>query len=519
MTSVYGDDFTSTGAKEDLDWFKKALEGKYELEENARLGPGPGDDKRASVLNRVVRWTEEGLEYEADPRQAEQLVKDPRLEGAKGVGTPGVKLNKEQVLSDKVLGRDKETPFRAVAARANYLAADRPECQYAAKEICRWMAAPTECSLAALKRLGRFVEEHRRVVFRFPWQAVSHVDVYSDTDWAGCPRTRKSTSGGCLVLGRHLVKSWSSTQDTVALSSGEAEYYGVAKGSGVGLGYQALLADLGVVLPLRVWTDSTASMGICHRQGLGKLRHIDVRTLWLQQKVRRGKVELRKIKGTGNPADLLTKHLSSPTVVEGLLRVFGCEYREGRPKGAPELRRGAGTQAGALLGLLDGEYSKGLLQDELLVTRSVETGDGETVVTERGYVFPAVKCEELEGQLVAEARSYYQGRLPHQTTGDLDALFPKAQACEEAGDVDPADDDSLERHGLELAQGECRRKGDSLQGGGYFVYRKEGQTVSLIQCAEFGLHWNFGRMWVHALSGEFADTRWGHGRAQGGCAD
>ncbi len=313
------------------------------------------------------------------------------------MGTPGVKLNKEQVLGDKVLGRDKETPFRAVAARANYLAADRPECQYAAKAICRWMAAPTECSRAALKRLGRFVEEHRRVVFRFPWQAVSHVDVYSDTDWAGCPRTRKSTSGGCLVLGRHLVKSWSSTQDTVALSSGEAEYYGVAKGSGVGLGYQALLADLGVVLPLRVWTDSTASMGICHRQGLGKLRHIDVRTLWLQQKVRRGEVELRKIKGTENPADLLTKHLSSPAVVEELLKVFSCEYREGRPKGAPELRRGAGTQAGALLGLLGGEYSKGLVQDELLVTKSMETGDGETVVTERGYVFPAVKCDELDG--------------------------------------------------------------------------------------------------------------------------
>ena len=158
---------------------------------------------------------------------------------------------------------EKATPVRAVAARANHLAADRPECQYAAKEICRWMASPTECSLAALKRLGRFLEEHRRVVYKYPWQSATHVDVYADTDWAGCPRTRRSTSGGCLVLGRHLVKSWSSTQDGIALSSGEAEYYGVTKGSGVGLGYQALLEDLGLKLPLRVWTDSTASMGIC----------------------------------------------------------------------------------------------------------------------------------------------------------------------------------------------------------------------------------------------------------------
>ena len=128
------------------------------------------------------------------------------------------------------------------------------------------------------------------------------------------------------------------------------------------MGYQplqALLEDLGVNLPLRVWTDSTASMGICQRQGLGKLRHVDTRALWLQQKVRRGEVELRKVKGTENPADLFTKHLSSPTVVEGLLKVFGCEYRAGRPEGAPELRRGQGTQAGALLNLLERGYQRG----------------------------------------------------------------------------------------------------------------------------------------------------------------
>ncbi len=486
VTSVYGDDFTSTGTKADLDWFKKALESKYDLEEEARLGPGPEDDKRASILNRVVRWTDAGLEYEADPRQAEKLVQDLKLEGAKGVGTPGAKLNKEQVLDDQKLEATKVTPFRAVAARANYLAADRPEAQFAAKEICRWMSAPTKCSLAALKRLGRFLEEHRRVVYRFPWQRVTHVDVYSDTDWAGCPRTRKSTSGGCLVLGQHLVKSWSSTQDLVALSSGEAEYYGVTKGSGTGLGYQALLADLGVRLPLRVWTDSTATLGICHRQGLGKLRHLDVRALWLQQKVRRGEVELRKIKGTENPADLFTKHLSSPTVVEGLLRVFGCEYRGGRPEGAPELRRGVGTQAGALLGLLDAQMARGTRADERLLAAGVEDGGDEVVTSKDGHVFPATRCDELGGQLVAEARSYHQSVLPHQLSGDLDAYFPRAVAVDDAGDEDPLVDESLERRGLKLAREEEEDR--AVQGSkrrnplGYFSVRREGQTLSLIRC-------------------------------------
>ena len=72
------------------------------------------------------------------------------------------------------------------------------------------------------------------------------------------------------MLGRHLIKSWSSTQGPVSLSSGEAEFYGVGKAAGVTLGYQALLEDLGVKLPVRVWTDSSAAIGICSPAANGK---------------------------------------------------------------------------------------------------------------------------------------------------------------------------------------------------------------------------------------------------------
>ena len=89
------------------------------------------------------------------------------------------------------------------------------------------MGKPTESSVAALKRLGRYLEGHRRLVYEFPRQDVSRVEVYSDTDWAGCTKTRKSTSGACILLGSPLIKSWSSTQNNIALSSGETELYGV----------------------------------------------------------------------------------------------------------------------------------------------------------------------------------------------------------------------------------------------------------------------------------------------------
>ena len=61
MCSVHGDDFTTAGAKPDLDWFEKELEARYELRKVGRIGPGEHDDKVGRVLNRVVRWTTHGL--------------------------------------------------------------------------------------------------------------------------------------------------------------------------------------------------------------------------------------------------------------------------------------------------------------------------------------------------------------------------------------------------------------------------------------------------------------------------
>ena len=158
-----------------------------------------------------------------------------------------------------------------VVAWANYLAMDRIDVLYAAKEICRFMAKPTDLAMGALKRLARYLRARPRMVFAFEFQAADGLECYTDTDWAGCTRTRKSTSGGCLMLGRHLIKAWSATQASIDLSSGEAEYYGVVRGSGIALGMQALHGDIGLSLPIRVWTDSSAAIGIGGRQGLGKL--------------------------------------------------------------------------------------------------------------------------------------------------------------------------------------------------------------------------------------------------------
>ena len=66
------------------------------------------------------------------------------------------------------------------------------------------MSDPTKLGVEALKRLGRYLVKRRRLVFLYPFQEeVECMEVYADTDHAGCLRTRKSTSGGCVMLGAH----------------------------------------------------------------------------------------------------------------------------------------------------------------------------------------------------------------------------------------------------------------------------------------------------------------------------
>ena len=136
------------------------------------------------------------------------------------------------------------------------------------------------------------------------------------------------------MLGSHCVKNWSSTQAIIALSSGEAEFYGVVKASSVGLGCQAMLRDMSHQTELHVHTDAVAAQGIASRTGLGSTRHIAVHYLWVQERVRNGDLKIHKVAGSVNPADLMTKHLSSPVLVK-LMGIFGFMYMTGRSNLTP----------------------------------------------------------------------------------------------------------------------------------------------------------------------------------------
>jgi hypothetical protein len=335
--TVHGDDFFAAGTAKALDWFEKTLLTRFEGKVKGRL-KACGDELR--ILNRIVRRTGAGYEWEADQRHAELLIAGAGLtEDSRPLSNPGRKLNaKELETEPELLDEAAASDFRARAARANFMACDRPDVAFAVKELCRGMSAPTTRDADALKRLSRYLLGRPRLVLHFAWQTrPALLEVFSDSDWAGCIRTRKSTTGGALMRGRHVLKTWSGTQATIALSSAEAELIAAVRAAAEGLAVRSLVRDFGLDCGLRIHVDSSAAIGICKRTGVGKIRHLDTRLLWIQEGVRDGTFEVIKVLGTENPADLMTKHLGAEQISECLTRLSGWE-REGRAQAAPRVK-------------------------------------------------------------------------------------------------------------------------------------------------------------------------------------
>ena len=143
--------------------------------------------------------------------------------------------------------------------------------------------------------------------WNFMWQEMpTHLVGYSDSDWAGDPKTRRSTSGGGIVMGAHLLTHWSRTQSCIALSSGEAELNAMLKAASEGLQLQYLLQEIGERKELHLRGDSSASHGTLQRLGSGRVKHLQTRQLWLQEKVFNNELTVEKIPRQQNWADLMT---------------------------------------------------------------------------------------------------------------------------------------------------------------------------------------------------------------------
>ena len=307
---VHVDDFLCTGEKKDLRWLEIELKKHFQLKSEI-LGPDKGEVNATGFLGRTISWNDWGLTYSADSKHVKILLKEWDLGFGKPVVSPGSKDDDVKEEDDRgVLLKPAEAKvYRRAAARLNYLALDRPDIGFATKEIARCMANPRDVDGNLIKRVLRYLIGTPICIYDYVWQQKQNVlKVFADSDWAGCKRTRRSTSGGMIVNGKHLIQHWSSTQAFVSLSSAEAELNSANKGAAETILIQRMSNSFNLHMDIILFCDSSAATGACHRQGVGKMKHLSCRQLWLQEQVNSKNVKMEKVGRADNPSDLLTHH-------------------------------------------------------------------------------------------------------------------------------------------------------------------------------------------------------------------
>ena len=202
--------------------------------------------------------------------------------------------------------------YRSLAGALQYLTLTRPDLAYAVQQVCLFMHDPREPHLALIKRILRYVKGSLSAGLHLGPGVVDQLTAYSDADWAGCPDTRRSTSGFCVYLGDNLV-SWSSKrQTTVSRSSAEAEYRAVAHAVAECCWLRQLLHELHISIPHAtvVYCDNVSAVYMAanpvhHR----RTKHIEIDIHFVREKVALGQFRVLHVPSTHQFADIMTKGL------------------------------------------------------------------------------------------------------------------------------------------------------------------------------------------------------------------
>jgi hypothetical protein len=310
------DDLLCGGSATNLEWLRKELQKKYEVKGDIMSE----ECKQLKFLGRVISHDSDGFYWEEDPKHRRILLEEWGLKDCKGAATP---MSVEKDSAGEVEMESSEgTRYRRAVARVNYLAQDRPDLSVAASVLSRSMAKPMVGDEVRLKRVLRYLKSHPSCRLEYKWQeAPKAITLLTDSDWAGDVQTRRSTTGMVIQLGGHLIHFASKLQKTVALSSGEAELNALVAGLTEALGVGSLCSDWQSAIPVQCFCDSSAARGIAHRTGVGKMKHLQVRQLWVQEQVRLHRATVAWIPRAQNTADAFTHQCSEVVLAEHLQRV------------------------------------------------------------------------------------------------------------------------------------------------------------------------------------------------------
>ncbi|WVZ50486.1 hypothetical protein U9M48_001732 [Paspalum notatum var. saurae] len=196
--------------------------------------------------------------------------------------------------------------YRSIAGALQYLTMTRPDIAYAVNQICLYMHAPRDAHWNLVKRILRYVRGTLDHGIKISASTSTELIAYSDADWAGCPDTRRSTSGYCVYVGDSLT--------TVSCSSAEAEYRGVANAAAECCWVRNLLHELYVPVDKAtvIYCDNVSAIYLSenpvhHR----RTKHVELDIHFVREKVALGQMRVVQVPTDQQYADIMTKGLSS----------------------------------------------------------------------------------------------------------------------------------------------------------------------------------------------------------------
>ena len=343
--TIHVDDLLVIGSNDDCNWFKEEISKCFTVKSD---GPYSTDEKwESQYLKRTLICNESGIVVEPNKKYIPKLLELLKIENRRGKSLPHhaqlESYSAERVLEKEKLGADESRIFRGGLGICLYLAQDRPDVQESVRTLSGYMGCPTIKAMAALKHLASYLKntmdygvmlykcgpgdvlmDHLSQFCQVDSDSLRRtrsdfeLEVYSDSNWAGCNVTRKSTTSFMVFLCGSLIFSACRTQASVALSSCEAELLAgtAAVGDAIQMSHilrflvnETALENTGKVT-LTLHTDSSSAKAVWQRRGSGRLKHIDTRMLWLQRMLRKQYIRLQKVPTMYNPSDLNTKKLS-----------------------------------------------------------------------------------------------------------------------------------------------------------------------------------------------------------------
>ena len=297
---IYVDDILITGNDSvSIAAIKKFLHSQFRLKDL-------GDLKYC--LGIEVSSSKNGI-FISQRKYALEIIKDAGLLGAAPIDTPmerGLKLSdKSDLLKDP-------GHYRRLVGRLIYLTISRPDITYSVHVLSKFMYQPRKLHMEAALRVVRYLRNATWQGLFFSSNSDFRLRAYCDSDWAGCPITRRSTTGYYVFLGPSLVSWRSKRQKTVLLSSVEAEYRAMTGACCELTWLRYLLRDLGVLHrePTLLYCDNKAALHIAANPVFHeRTRHIEMDCHYIRDKIQDGSVTTRFVNSAHQLADVLTKAL------------------------------------------------------------------------------------------------------------------------------------------------------------------------------------------------------------------